>query len=402
VSPSTAPLPTPRVSAAAFAALSLEEINDEVARWATMKAAADGHLAALASEVDRRQIWEVAGASSLAAWLSERIGISERSGRALAEVAERLGDLPQLASAFQSGEISLDKVAVVVGFADPSSDAALSEEAKACSVRELRDVARRHRGVAPKDDEAAHEGRHLRFNDARRTISGRLPEEDYALVKHSIDEGVTAAGSDGETPLDQRRADALVRLCATPGTVGGTGVGGTTTGPPSSRTGGYLVVVHVDYEAWRAPEGTGVAELERSGLISAATARRIACAADIAVAFDDEDGHTMFEGRAKRYASATQRHEVWRRDRRCRFPGCGHIKFMIVHHLKEWEHGGLTDLSNLVWLCEYHHHRVHRLGWRVLGDANGELTFIGPDGRAMTSRPSPLWTKGTRAKSRSG
>jgi hypothetical protein len=64
-----------------------------------------------------------------------------------------------------------------------------------------------------------------------------------------------------------------------------------------------------------------------------------------------------------------------------------------VHHIIEFEQGGFTDLSNLVLLCEYHHHRVHRLGWRILGDANGELTFIGPEGRAMTSRPSPLWTK---------
>jgi hypothetical protein len=28
----------------------------------------------------------------------------------------------------------------------------------------------------------------------------------------------------------------------------------------------------------------------------------------------------------------------------------------------------------------------------MAGDANAELTFVGPTGRAMTSRPSPLWT----------
>ena len=30
------------------------------------------------------------------------------------------------------------------------------------------------------------------------------------------------------------------------------------------------------------------------------------------------------------------------------------------------------------------------------GNANDELTFVGPSGRVMTSRPSPLWT-GSRA-----
>jgi hypothetical protein len=153
------------------------------------------------------------------------------------------------------------------------------------------------------------------------------------------------------------------------------------------------VVVHVDYEALKTPGSTGVAELERFGLISAQTARRITCSADVAVAFDDEAGHTMYEGRVHRFATPTQRREAWRRDRRCRFPGCEHTSFTIVHHIIEWDNGGLTDLSNLVCLCEYHHHQVHRSGWHVSGDANAELTFSGPTGRAMTSRPSPLWTK---------
>jgi hypothetical protein len=29
------------------------------------------------------------------------------------------------------------------------------------------------------------------------------------------------------------------------------------------------------------------------------------------------------------------------------------------------------------------------------GDANAELTFVGPSGRVMTSRPSPLWNRVT-------
>jgi hypothetical protein len=33
-----------------------------------------------------------------------------------------------------------------------------------------------------------------------------------------------------------------------------------------------------------------------------------------------------------------------------------------VHHLLEWEHGGTTDLSNLVLLCRRHHVAVHEGG----------------------------------------
>ena len=41
-------------------------------------------------------------------------------------------------------------------------------------------------------------------------------------------------------------------------------------------------------------------DLERADLISAETVRRIACDATIAIGVDDDVGHTMYEGRARR------------------------------------------------------------------------------------------------------
>jgi len=38
---------------------------------------------------------------------------------------------------------------------------------------------------------------------------------------------------------------------------------------------------------------------------------------------------------------------------------------------------------------------VHRNVWTMTGDANEELTFLGPGGRVMTSRPSSKWTRVT-------
>jgi hypothetical protein len=364
------------------------ELKDEAARLGPEIAARQGRLALIAGEMERRRSWDEDGASSLAAWMVERNGVSEHTGRVLCALGERLFDLPHLSRAFEAGEIGLDKVAAAVTLASPESDAEVTEVAKGCSVKDLHQLARYARGRTAHDDEAQHDGRYLRCNDANATLSAKLAPEDYALVKHSLDEMVKAVGSNGETPLDQRRADALVHLCKAQG-----GLVTGKSGIPSSGAGRHLVVVHVDYEAFRSPENTAVAELERFGLISAQTARRIACGADIAVAFDDEMGHTMFEGRMERFATPTQRREVWRRDRKCRFPSCEHTDFTIVHHIIEWEHDGMTDLPNLVLLCEYHHHQMHRSSWRVKGDANAELTFIGPDGRAMTSRPSALWTK---------
>jgi hypothetical protein len=107
----------------------------------------------------------------------------------------------------------------------------------------------------------------------------------------------------------------------------------------------------------------------------------------------------MYEGRARRFPTKAQRREILRRDRHCRFPGCTNVTFANVHHIVPWEPDGLTNLDNLVLQCLYHHHLVHSDGWSMTGNANEELTILGPQGRVMTSRPSPLWTRATAGAS---
>jgi hypothetical protein len=150
-------------------------------------------------------------------------------------------------------------------------------------------------------------------------------------------------------------------------------------------------VAHTDLSFLRG--GSGGAEIEGLGLLSREAIRRISCSATVALALDDAFGHTMFEGRARRFASDAQRREIQRRDRRCRFPGCPNNIFTDVHHVVHWIDQGTTDLPNLVTLCDHHHHRVHEGKWEMTGNANGILRFVGPSGRPMTSRPSPLWTR---------
>ncbi len=121
-------------------------------------------------------------------------------------------------------------------------------------------------------------------------------------------------------------------------------------------------------------------DLERDGLISAEVVRQIACDATMAIGVDDDVGHTMYEGRARREPSDAQRREIMRRDRHCRFPGCSNVTFTNVHHVVPWKPGGPSDLENLALLCLHHHHLVHSAGWTMTGNANEELTFVGPSG----------------------
>jgi hypothetical protein len=235
----------------------------------------------------------------------------------------------------------------------------------------------------PRPDEQAT--RALRFNDAARSISAQLPAAAYAEVRAGLELHAKHMPSHGETRLDQRLADALVSLVR----------GSSSTSDEPSAPSPYVVVAHVALATLRQDDELA-GELEHRGLIDAEVARRLACDASLVVALDDDVGHTMYEGRARRDPTPAQRRELWRRDRHCRFPGCPNAIFVNPHHVKWWKRDrGTTDLDNLALLCEHHHHLVHSKGWHLEGDANAELTFVGPSGRVMTSRPSPLWTRVT-------
>ncbi|MCW2739106.1 HNH endonuclease signature motif containing protein, partial [Nocardioides sp.] len=46
-----------------------------------------------------------------------------------------------------------------------------------------------------------------------------------------------------------------------------------------------------------------------------------------------------------------------------------------AHHHDPWHHGGRTDLTNAVLLCQHHHHRAHDTGHRTDLLPNGDLRF---------------------------
>jgi hypothetical protein len=362
---------------------STDELMAEAERLGGGVASLLGQLLPIVGELGRRQAFRAEGATSMAAWIGQRLGLSEATGRLYSQVADALFDLPHLSQALADGTLSFDKVHAAVQLATPETDADVLQQATQCSVRQLRDMVKSRRSPTDDDDTAEHEGRFLRFNDERRTITAQLPSAKYAWVR-SILEGIARdIPSDGLTRWDHRLHDGFVQLLGTLGT----------TGPSSGNR--STVVVHADLHYLQGGEGS--AEVERLGLISREALKRMSCDADVILAIDDDVGHTMFEGRRHRFPTPTQRREVIRRDRHCRFPGCSNALFTNVHHVVHWTPDGLTDLPNLVLLCEHHHDRVHAGGWHVHGNANVELTFVGPSRRPMTSRPSPLWTKPDQA-----
>jgi hypothetical protein len=368
--------------------LSTTELMEEAAATSRQLASLAGRIVLLAAELDRREAWREEGATSVEAWLSERCAVSPATARAWAHVGTRLSDLPALADGLCGGAVSFDQVRAVVDVARPENEQALVARASECSVRQLADMAKAATPVRPTSSSSAREQetRSVRFNDACRTMTAQLPAEAYAEVRAGLEMRAKQVPSDGETRWDQRLADALVSLVRTRRS--------TETADEPSAPSPYVVVAHVPLATLTDEDSELAGELEHRGLIDAVVARRLACDATLVVALDDDVGHTMYEGRARRDPTPTQRRELWRRDRHCRFPGCRNATFVNPHHLQWWKRDrGKTDLDNLALLCEHHHGLVHSKAWQLSGDANGDLTFVGPSGRVMTSRPSPLWAR---------
>ena len=254
-------------------------------------------------------------------------------------MAERLDDLPRLAGALSRGEVTFDKVRAVVDSATPETDEELCDAARSCSVRELAALARAEKERSPKPD-AGRNNRTLRCNDSHRTITAQFTPENYAEVKTLLVNTAKQMEFDRDTRWDQRLHDALLLLMRN-AVGGGSRSPDGVQGAPTS----FFVVAHVPLSTLISENGDVsdlAGELEAGGYLHRDVVRRLACDSRFAVAIDDDVGRTMFEGRARRWATAVQRREVMRRDRHCRFPGCINATFTNVHHVTLWSAGGST------------------------------------------------------------
>ncbi len=345
-------------------------------------------LLAAVVELDRRKAWRVDGATSMVAWLVQRCGVTAATAREWVTAAAKLQALPKISDALSQGKLSFDQVKPLVEVARPETDATLAEQATRWSAKQVRELAIAARSESDERATGFYARRFLRFDDRRRSLTGVLPQDQYAVVKSSLIARASRRLRD-RTPFDQRMADALVAVCK------GDAAGGDRETPTQGRAGGMrrtrpTVVVHADMNFLAG--GQGNAELDVLGPISREVARRLACDAKVLVSADEPSGRSLNLGRARRDPTDAQRIEIRRRDKGCRFPGCTHTEFTDVHHVVHWVDDGPTDLYNLVELCDQHHRCVHEMGWKMSGDANVELTFRSPTGRLSTSTPSPAFT----------
>lgn len=323
------------------------------------------------------------GARSMVDWLTERYSMSRMRAHGFVTVARGLGDLPELAAAYESGDVSLDQLRPIVGVADSDNEKALASEMPGWSEAQCRQVARRMRAVELAERNDVHRSRFLRWfhRDDRFTLRGQLSLEDGAVVEQVLMTIASGAPKDPETglydPFERRAADAFVQVCSN-----------ALADEQAKGADVPSVVCHVDAATLAGLEGA--AEIGDSFQpIPGETARRLMCDCRFQMVKENENGEVIGLGRTTRIVPRWLRRSLHRRDGGCRFPGCPRQSWVDRHHIQHWSKGGATDPHNLLELCRYHHRFVHEHGWRIEGDPNAEVRFVAPDGRVARSGPEP-------------
>jgi len=93
-------------------------------------------------------------------------------------------------------------------------------------------------------------------------------------------------------------------------------------------------------------------------------------------------------GRSSRLANHAQRRALAGLYSTCAVPNCGaHYDRCRLHHLRHWEHGGRTDLENLLPVCQHHHTLLHEHDWAIALGPNRELTIRLPNGQDLRTGP---------------
>ncbi len=325
-------------------------------------------------EADDDGDWQAAGCCSSAQWLAQIASSDYRSAARITRTSSALRSLPALDHALSTGALTLDQVAAAAQYATPASDAKLARLAVGKPPSEIALAARTLAPPTVTDDQELYERRALSmtWTRGRRELAfnGRLPLEQGAAFEQaiwSIAKTQRAADKQAGTILDwqQSAADALVTLARQSG---GDGV---------VKRSPTTLIVHISED--------GPPLLEGAGPLSPETAERLACdARRLAI---KPNGRDLLHTRVGRCASYAQQRALHKRSSHCQYPGCTATRELEAHHVIPVEHGGRTELDNLILLCPRHHKLLHDHHIRAHGNAE-RPAFTEEAGRAIaTNQP---------------
>jgi Domain of unknown function (DUF222)/HNH endonuclease len=352
-------------------------------------------LVALIGEALRTGAWEGFGIRSPEHWAVWRCGVSPARARRLVAAARTLDGLPHVGALFEAGSLSEDQTAVIVRHTDADHDIQVAELAPSLTVpqlaRVLPSLPHPEPDPPPNDQPPGHDAgtrptrRAVRFaydDDGMWWCSIRLPSDEGALVQKALELGrnhefelrnPNHREGDPRDPGDVSWADALLRIAQL-------GLDALDHGPTAGRAPGERtqVILHLDADRQAPPR------LHLGPVLPAGIADYLSCDSTVRCLLVRR-GQPLAMGRRQRTVTPRLRTAIEHRDGGCRVPGCDRSRWLHIHHLVHWTHGGRTDPDNLVALCTVHHRMVH-LGLLSIdghpGCPNG-LAFTDHQGRQL-------------------
>jgi len=341
----------------------LDQLAGRICAGAVRLAAATAAWLRLVAEFDEREGWGGVGITSCAHWLAWRCSLTPGTARQHVRVARALRRLPLVEAAFAGGELSYSKVRAITRVAEPGTEQELVEFARHATASQVERTMRAWRRADDADAGRIADRRRFSWSfDEDGMVSVRLRMEPEAGTEFLAAIETLAERDARRDRAARHRADADRRA-----------------GDPPRRE----VVVVVDARVLADDEAAGRAHLEGGPAITPAQARRLAGDASV-TAIVTEGAEVLASGRARRFATRAQRRALLMRDGGCARPGCDEtrVERLHAHHLRHWLHGGRTDVSNMVLLCDVDHGLVHEHDL-VLSRAGGRLLATTRDGQQV-------------------
>jgi hypothetical protein len=361
------------------------------------RALLDAKAAEVIGQVDHDKDWMLDGHSSMAACLRADAGIGFGEGRRLSRRAEVLRDLPMTTAAWVEGTLDSGQVDLIVAIVTDRTRPLLAETEDqvlslliGCSHRQTKRLlgywqARAEAILAVDDPEAGDPGDppqslHVSETGGRGAVDGDLDLVTLELLKAALRLAERRDDEGEDRQPSQRRADALADLCRW--FLDHHGVKHTA---GRHRPHLNLVIQQEDLERQQPGETIGGQVLDQ------ATMQQVACDSVIHRVLM-RDSEILDYGRATRTIPPAVYTSLVLRDLGCRFPGCDRKpEWCEGHHVWHWEDGGPTCLTNLVLLCSYHHHLIHRPGWEIKLLPHGTVEVTKPDGTTLSGDPPHRW-----------
>ena len=321
-------------------------IADATPRWklidrqlrtiAKRRGALDCDEAMLLCEAARHEVWRRVGNLSLFEYLEEVLGYGPKSARERIRIATALEEMPELADALASGELSYSAVRELTRVATPDTEREWIDAVRGKNLRQVEELVGKHqKGDRPGDPEdPSLAPRVVSFKvrpatlELLRQVQRQLADEHGGqLEDDALVEALCNALLAGSEAADHGRAKFQIRATICP-------------------------------------------SCERAAPLDRVDVQRAECDAQ----------RIGSDQRAKQDIPPNTRRFVFHRDGgKCVVPGCRAKRFLDVHHIIARADGGSHDAENLVVLCSLHHRELHA----------GAFTITGPASKLDITRRTP-------------